>query len=284
MVRSTIESVAIHIVALVLIIMGPIVKGGDSYGYGTGSLSISTSIITGNAGASDEAASLIQEEVSVGTAQQEVIKKMEKKSNSKVVEKEKSKDIVDNEIDKKVEEKIVRNDESGIEIEREKLKTDTDEMNEQDSSQDEYNYESQSDYSQVASIPKQSLDGVVGMEGLGAGGGVGTGSDAQVAGSEQGVISLKDVDTIPRALSNIKPNYPKFAKDNRIEGRVLVRFILNEKGDVESPLVVKASPVNIFETSALKAVSQWKFTPAVKDGVIVRVGMVVSVKFKLEEN
>ena len=284
MVRSIIESVAIHIIVLVLIIMGPIVKGGDSYGYGTGSLSISTSIITGNAGASDEAASLIREDISTGIAQQEVIKNMKKKSSIKTMNEDQSEDIAENEIDQKVEEKIVRNDESGIEVEREKLKSNTAESMEDDNSQDEYNNDSQSDYSHVASIPKQSLDGVVGMEGLGAGGGVGTGSDAQVSGSEKGVISLKDVDTIPRALSNIKPNYPKYAKDNRIEGRVLVRFILNEKGDVESPLVVKASPVNIFETSALKAVSQWKFTPAVKDGVIVRVGMVVSVKFKLEEN
>ncbi len=280
MVRSALESIAIHIIILVLIFMGPIVKGGNSFGYGTSSLSISTSIITGNAGSSDEAASLVQEEVSVGVAQQEVIKKMEKKSNSEVANQEQ----VDENIDKKIEEKIVKNSESGIEVKPKKLESSVEDNQDINSFQDEYNYDSQSDYSQVASIPKQSLDGVIGMEGVGTGGGTGTGSDSQVSGSERGIISLKDVDTIPRALSSIKPNYPKYAKDNRIEGRVLVRFILNEEGAVESPLVVKASPVNIFETSALKAVSQWKFTPAIKDGVIVKVGMVVAVKFKLEEN
>ena len=88
---------------------------------------------------------------------------------------------------------------------------------------------------------------------------------------------------MPKSLKSVRPVYPEYAKNMRIEGFVQVRFVLNDKGKVVNPTVVKAEPVDIFENAALTAVNQWKFKPATKDGKDVHVAMVVKLNFKLDE-
>lgn len=97
-----------------------------------------------------------------------------------------------------------------------------------------------------------------------------------------GIYSMRDLDHRPRSLSNSKPNYPRYARENRVEGTVTVSFILDTKGNVQDPKVIKSDPVNVFESSALTAVRKWKFTPAKKNGELVNVRMIVAVNFSLE--
>lgn len=102
-------------------------------------------------------------------------------------------------------------------------------------------------------------------------------------GGVDGVYSLKEVDKVPKSLKSVRPVYPEYAKNMRIEGYVQVRFILDNKGRVTKSHVIKAVPDNTFENAALKAVNQWKFKPARKDGKDVNVAMVVKLNFKLDE-
>jgi len=59
------------------------------------------------------------------------------------------------------------------------------------------------------------------------------------------------------------------AQRKGLEGRVVVRFVVNAEGDVLEPEVTEVEPpdvAGIFEEAALDAVVRYKFKAAVKDG------------------
>lgn len=95
-------------------------------------------------------------------------------------------------------------------------------------------------------------------------------------------FSLRELDVKPKAIVNTKPDYPKYAKENRIEGGVTVSFIVDKEGNVLEPKIIKANPPNVFENAALAAVKNWRFTPAKKDGATVNAKINVNVNFVLE--
>ena len=66
----------------------------------------------------------------------------------------------------------------------------------------------------------------------------------------------------PRVLKPVTPIYPYQATVKGIEGRVVLRFIVDENGEVLNPVVVKAEPEGVFEEAALAAIAKYKFIPA----------------------
>lgn len=89
------------------------------------------------------------------------------------------------------------------------------------------------------------------------------------------------VDRAPRILRHVSPVYPFNATVNGTEGRVVLRFIVDENGAVQSPEVVKADPEGVFEKSALAAIAKYKFDPAVLGGEKVKCIVVLPMGFKL---
>jgi protein TonB len=63
----------------------------------------------------------------------------------------------------------------------------------------------------------------------------------------------------------VQQQYPRRAQERGIEGYVIVRFTITKTGGVRDPIVVESSS-SIFERSALKAVSQYKYEPLVVNG------------------
>jgi len=63
----------------------------------------------------------------------------------------------------------------------------------------------------------------------------------------------------------VQQQYPRRAQERGIDGWVVVRFTITKTGGVKDPIVVEASS-SIFERSALKAVSQYKYEPLVING------------------
>ncbi|WP_445664351.1 energy transducer TonB [Fodinibius sp. AD559] len=76
--------------------------------------------------------------------------------------------------------------------------------------------------------------------------------------------------------------YPDMARKAGIEGRVVVRFIVNEQGKVEDPEVVRSIGGGADE-EALRCVKQAEFEPGRQRGVPVRVQYSLPVVFKLQE-
>ena len=95
------------------------------------------------------------------------------------------------------------------------------------------------------------------------------------------IVSIKQVDTAPELIQQELPRYPGAARGRGITGTVLLNALISENGDVLQTVVIRKlnSPYG-FNEAAERAVKQWKFRPAWKDGVRVKVWKVIPIKFK----
>jgi TonB family protein len=91
-----------------------------------------------------------------------------------------------------------------------------------------------------------------------------------------------EVDTPARILMPVPPIYPHEAKKNNIEGRVIVRFVVDAEGEVREPEIVVATPAGFFEASALDAIVQYEFAPAIKDGMPVNSLVTLPIAYGLD--
>ena len=85
--------------------------------------------------------------------------------------------------------------------------------------------------------------------------------------------------------SNIQ--YPERCKENKIQGRVLISFVVNKDGSIVEPAVVKsAGPEGVeLDVEALRVVSSMPaWTPGKQKGEAVRVRFTVPVNFRLSED
>jgi TonB family protein len=64
-----------------------------------------------------------------------------------------------------------------------------------------------------------------------------------------------------QAVHNPKPHYPLASRRLREQGLVVVKLCVNEQGIVGEAVVSKGSGFQNLDQSALKALSQWRFTP-----------------------
>jgi periplasmic protein TonB len=74
--------------------------------------------------------------------------------------------------------------------------------------------------------------------------------------------------------------YPEIAKKAGIEGRVFVQFVIDEKGNVTNPIVLKGIGGGCDE-AALEAVKKAKFTPGKQRGRPVKVQYSIPIVFRL---
>jgi protein TonB len=95
------------------------------------------------------------------------------------------------------------------------------------------------------------------------------------------IVSIKQVDTEPELIQQELPRYPTAARGRGVSGTVLLNALISENGDVLQTVVIRKidSPYG-FNQSAERAVKQWKFRPAWKDGVRVKVWKVIPIVFK----
>lgn len=86
------------------------------------------------------------------------------------------------------------------------------------------------------------------------------------------------------ALYQVKPQYPARALRRNIEGTVTLQFDIDESGKAKNIRVINSQPGRIFDRSARRAISRWKFKPRVVNGKTVRQqGMTQTIKFEIEK-
>ncbi len=88
-------------------------------------------------------------------------------------------------------------------------------------------------------------------------------------------------DVRPVPVKTPPPEFPSDMQRQGISGVVAVRVVIDEKGAVEECSVSKSSHAE-FEQAAVNAVKNWKFKPASKAGVAVKVSVVIPIKFSQE--
>ncbi|HEY1763727.1 MAG TPA: TonB family protein [Opitutaceae bacterium] len=96
-------------------------------------------------------------------------------------------------------------------------------------------------------------------------------------------IGVAQLDNAPRARVRQPPVYPHQAKAESLTGDVVVDFVVDYNGRVLNAHVV-SSTNPIFEEATLRAVSQWRFDPGLRDGRVVRFRMRVPIEFRLDGN
>jgi len=84
----------------------------------------------------------------------------------------------------------------------------------------------------------------------------------------------------PRKVFDVPLVYPSIAIAARREGVVILEAIIDAQGNVQSLRALRPDP--LLEQAAMDAVRQWKYTPALLNGVAVPVIMTVTVNFKLQ--
>jgi protein TonB len=95
------------------------------------------------------------------------------------------------------------------------------------------------------------------------------------------LIPLEDVDIEPEIAKRVDPKYPSLAFQRGVEGKVVINVLISETGDViETALIKGISGPYGFNEDCTNAVRQWKFVPAFKDGIKVKVWKTISFTFK----
>ena len=79
-----------------------------------------------------------------------------------------------------------------------------------------------------------------------------------------------------------QPEYPAEARKAKLEGTVVVRFVVEADGTVSRENVTKSSDEQ-FDAAALAAVRRWKFKPAIEGGEPAASAMQVKVVFSLAQ-
>jgi TonB family protein len=82
-------------------------------------------------------------------------------------------------------------------------------------------------------------------------------------------------------LKSVQPVYPLKAQGKKVEGWVDVEFTVSETGKVKDVAVRAASIPGVFEDAAVKAVSQWRYQPQLRDAKPAPVRTQIRVRFTL---
>jgi TonB family protein len=82
---------------------------------------------------------------------------------------------------------------------------------------------------------------------------------------------------MPRKILDVKPVYPPAARQAGVQGMVVLKGVITEKGDVDQVRVLQSIPE--LDQAAIDCVRQWRFTPAMRDGVPVPTTITMTVNF-----
>ena len=102
----------------------------------------------------------------------------------------------------------------------------------------------------------------------------------QGQGVAQGGRSNRELSPIFR----MEPIYPRQAALKGIEGFVIVQFDVTKTGETDNISILQASPPQIFNSNAIKAIRKWKFKAQLQDAKPVRIkAQSVRLEFTLEK-
>jgi periplasmic protein TonB len=88
------------------------------------------------------------------------------------------------------------------------------------------------------------------------------------------------VSEMPVVLTEVRPQYPKEARERQLEGAVVMDILIDEQGVVREAKVIEG-PTE-FQAVAVEAMRKFKFRPARVDGNPVAVMIRYTLRFQLE--
>jgi len=97
---------------------------------------------------------------------------------------------------------------------------------------------------------------------------------------EEPIVPFYALSDKPVEIKRVNPKYPELAKKAGIEGTVVVKVLVNTKGDVEDVQILKSHP--LLDESAIEAARQFKFKPGKQRDRFVKVWVSIPFNFKLK--
>jgi TonB family protein len=95
------------------------------------------------------------------------------------------------------------------------------------------------------------------------------------------LVPIESVDILPVATKKTNPKYPPYAFQRGIEATVVFRALISEFGNVLDIAFIDTSrSAAPFNKACEEAVRNWKFLPAKKNGINVKVWKTFSISFK----
>jgi len=102
-----------------------------------------------------------------------------------------------------------------------------------------------------------------------------------VAGGPIEPVRVTPQITAPKKIRSVEPQYPESERTARVSGIIILETHINANGCIEAIKILKPlTPA--LNTSAIIAVSQWRFTPGLLDGKPVDVIYNLTINFKLK--
>ncbi len=94
------------------------------------------------------------------------------------------------------------------------------------------------------------------------------------------VHSINSVDVKPVLKTFVQPVYPESARKANIQGKVVLRLIVNKQGNVSEATVIESIPE--LDDAALAVAKKTTFSPAEKNGKKVKVELKMPFQFRLK--
>jgi TonB family protein len=102
----------------------------------------------------------------------------------------------------------------------------------------------------------------------------------RIADFEKDAVKAQGLIKPPKRIKAVPPMYPEKARQEKVEGVVVLNVKVGKNGSVEDTLVLR-SPDPLLEEAAIAAVKQWRYEPLVLEGQPRMVVFSVTVRFKL---
>jgi protein TonB len=94
------------------------------------------------------------------------------------------------------------------------------------------------------------------------------------------LVAIDETDAWPVSLKRTLPTYPMAARQLGLAGTVVMNVLVNERGTVDQVVLVSGIAGGDLNESAMRAVKNWTYRPATKQGVPVKVWTSEQISFK----
>lgn len=107
------------------------------------------------------------------------------------------------------------------------------------------------------------------------------GAALEPAVKEGDLVDVEACDTPPVSSHQVRPVVPQIARQRRVSGTVLLRILVDETGKPEKVEILRDVTPNVgLGAASRQALEQWRWKPAMKNGVNVKTWIAVQVPFR----
>lgn len=86
----------------------------------------------------------------------------------------------------------------------------------------------------------------------------------------------------PLLIKKVSPNYPQSAREQGLEGNVVIRAVIGASGNVLDANSIDPSVAPELANAALDAVRQWQYRPTLLNGQPVDTVTTITINFVLQ--